>query len=352
MSSSCAYECRREHIIGRSTRLTLALQVLLVVARMLPLVSFGGDRTIQAAPPATESRADEQLTTKSAEVYSVWPFDAKEAAKRQNDTANSLGVKKGLTLDLGNRVAMKLVLIPAGKHMMGIPKEELLMLPIEEEKSRIPRKLDGSGEGPQHEVTLTRPFYMGIYTVSQAQYQQITGTNPSGFKGATNPVEKIPWADAVDFCQKLSQKTGRTVRLPTEADWEYACRAGTATTFHTGDTINADQANYWAIYTWGNGKKGVYRQKTTPVGTFKPNAWGLYDMHGNVLQWCSDWYGKDYYAKSPAADPPGPETGVRRVMRGGCLGYKPSMCRSAYRENLMPEWRFESLGFRIVVDLE
>ena len=241
---------------------------------------------------------------------------------------------KELTLDLGHEVTMKLALIPAGRFLMGSPQDEK-------------RRRDDEA---QHEVTITKPFFMCIYEVAQEQYETVMGSDLSHFKGATNPVEKVAWDDAVGFCKKLSQKTGKTVRLPTEAEWEYACRAGTTTPFHTGETISTDQANYDGNYIYGDGKKGENRRKTTPVGTFKPNAWGLYDMHGNVWEWCADWYGKDYYANSPETDPQGPAAGTFRVLRGGSWDIYPGNCRSACRGWNAPIDRIMCFGFRVVVE--
>jgi formylglycine-generating enzyme required for sulfatase activity len=275
----------------------------------------------------------------SAPVYSAWPFDANEAARRQDETAKALGMKKELSLDLGKNVSLKLVLIPAGTFAMGSPKDEKDRTDIE----------------TQHEVTLSKPFCMGVYPVTQQQYEQVTGKNPSGFKGAANPVEMMSWDEAVDFCNVLSMKTGKSIRLPTEAEWEYACRAGTATPFNTGDTISTDQANYNGGSVYGNGKAGVFREKTIPVGTFKPSAFGLYDMHGNVLQWCSDWCDKAYYGVSPQSDPQGAATGTFRALRGGSWTSAPSLCRSACRTWNMPGHRvgkIGSFGFRVVCDLE
>ena len=262
---------------------------------------------------------------------------------------------KELTLDLGNKVTMKLVLIPAGKFLMGSPdveqKEAAKSAAAVGVKEEDARKLFAN-ESPQHEVTISPGapgFYMGVYEVTQGQYEQVMGKNPSNFKGPQNPVDTVSWDDAVEFCKKLSAKTGKTVQLPTEAQWEYACRAGAKTPFNTGETISTDQANYNGNYTYGNGAKGEYRQKTTPVGSFKPNAFGLYDMHGNVWQWCADWYDEKYYGNSPKADPTGPADGQFRVLRGGSWISYPRSCRSAYRHYYYPVNRDYYLGFRVVV---
>ena len=259
---------------------------------------------------------------------------------------------KELTLDLGNKVTMKLVQIPAGKFLMGSPdaeqKEAAKSVAAAGVKEEDVRKWFAN-ESPQHEVTISKPFYMGIYDVTQEQYEQVMGQNPSTVKGPQNPVETVSWDDAVEFCKKLSAKTGKTVVLPTEAQWEYACRAGTKTPFNTGETISTDQANYDGNSVYGNGVKGEYRQKTTPVGTFKPNAFGLYDMHGNVWQWCADRYDEKYYGNSPKADPTGPADGAARVLRGGSWGSYPRSCRSAYRCFSSPVYRSCFNGFRVVV---
>jgi len=252
-------------------------------------------------------------------------------------------------LDLGNSVKMRLVLIPAGKFMMGSPATEAGR---------------SSEEGPQHEVTISKPFYMGVFEVTQEQYEQVMGVNPSYFKGAKNPVECVSWDGAVEFCKKLSARTGKKVTLPTEAQWEYACRACTTTAFHTGDALNPGQANaaipsnpgVWdTIMAWV-GKFLPQKAKTiptTPAGSFPPNGFGLYDMHGNVLEWCSDWYDwyDDSYANAKNQDPTGPDSGTNRVLRGGGWSYNPQLCRSAGRNGSAPDGRDLHVGFRVAVDL-
>ena len=253
---------------------------------------------------------------------------------------------KELTLDCGKDVSLKLVLIPAGEFKMG----------GDEPPEQVAQKCNGlqakaewfQNEQPQHRVKITKPFYMGVYVVTQAQYEAVMGVNPSYFKGESNPVEQVSWNDAVEFCKKLSAKTGQTVRLPTEAEWEYACRAGTTTPFNTGETISTDQANYNGNFTYGSGIKGEYRQKTVAVGSFAPNAWGLYDMHGNVWEWCQDWYDAGYYKNSPTDDPPGPEKGESRVLRGGSWNSDSRNYRSAVRVRGFPGNRLKSVGFRVV----
>jgi formylglycine-generating enzyme required for sulfatase activity len=249
-------------------------------------------------------------------------------------------------LDLSKNVQMRLVLIPAGKFMMGSPATEAGR---------------GGEEGPQHEVTISKPFYMGVFEVTQEQYEQVMGVNPSSFKGAKNPVETVSWDDAVEFCRKLSARTGKKVMLPTEAQWEYACRAGTTTSFHTGDTLEPGQANafipsnpgVWdTIMGWvgmSSAQKAMPIQ-TTPAGSFSPNGFGLYDMHGNVLEWCSDGYG-DSYANAKNQDPTGPDSGADRVLRGGSCSFIPQYCRSAYRNWNSPDYRYYGVGFRVAVDL-
>jgi len=233
---------------------------------------------------------------------------------------------KELTLDLGGAVTMKMVLIPAGKFMMGSPDSE---------QGR------SEEEGPQHKVTISKPFYVGVTEVTQAQYEAVMGTNPSKFKGATNPVEMVSWNDATEFCKKLSEKTRQAVRLPTEAEWEYACRAGSQTLFSFGDVDSAlgDFAWYW-------GNSG---SQSHPVGQKRPNAWGLFDMHGNVWEWCADWYGD--YPKGTVTDPQGAASGEYRVLRGGCWYDYPNYCRAAYRSYLTPVNRDKYCGFRVVVSV-
>jgi formylglycine-generating enzyme required for sulfatase activity len=222
-----------------------------------------------------------------------------------------------LTLDLGKGVSMKLVRIRPGKFMMGEEKD-------------------------QHEVTISKPFYIGVTEVTQAQYEAVMGTNPSILKGATNPVETVSWNDATEFCKKLSKKTRQAVRLPTEAEWEYACRAGTKTGFSFGDADDGLGDYAWYLANSGN--------TTHPVGQKKPNAWGLYDMHGNVWEWCADWSGD--YPKGAVTDPQGPASGSTRVLRGGGWLADPYNCRSALRRNdISPDNRARDFGFRVVVSV-
>lgn len=236
-----------------------------------------------------------------------------------------------------NSLGMKFAWIPPGSFMMGSP---------EQEQGRSVNEI-------LHKVTLTRGFYMGVHLVTQEQWQAVTGHNPSTFRGQKNlPVEMVSWHHCQEFIKKLREKEGKSYRLPTEAEWEYSCRAGTTTPFHFGETISTDQANYNGDVSHGNGTKGVNRHRTTPVGSFPANAFGLYDMHGNVFQWCQDWHG-DY----PAEDVIDPQRKVKgefesRVMRGGSYFDVPDMCRSAYRYWYGPGGRGDYCGLRVCFSLD
>jgi formylglycine-generating enzyme required for sulfatase activity len=294
----------------------------------------------EAALAAGNSRAAERAFTTALSL----PGYGNDARARDG-LAKATGK---LALDCGGGVKLELVRIPAGRFMMGSPAGGPEADVVREIKE-IWREISwGEYDETQHEVTITKPFYMGIYEVTQGQWRAVMGGNPSEFKGDDNPVEKVSWDDAMDFCRKLSAKSGRKVRLPTEAEWEYACRAGTTTAFNTGATISTDQANYDGNYTYGNGRKGVYRKKTTPAGSFPANAWGLYDMHGNVWEWCSDRYGD--YDLTKSKDPQGVSSGTPRVIRGGSWDSDPRRCRSAIRGRLEPGDRYDSVGFRVVLD--
>jgi formylglycine-generating enzyme required for sulfatase activity len=192
-----------------------------------------------------------------------------------------------------------------------------------------------------HQVTLTQAFELGVYEVTQEQYEAVMGTNPSSFEGPQNPVEKVSSDDAVEFCRKLSElpaekKAGYVYRLPTEAEWEYACRAGTKTTYSFGDSDSG-----LGEYAWYDKNSG---NTTHPVGGKKPNPWGLYDMHGNVWEWCQDWHG--YYPSGSVTDPTGAASGSYRVLRGGSFPVRTSLVRSAYRKLNRPDNLYNSLGFR------
>ena len=220
---------------------------------------------------------------------------------------------------------MEFVLIPAGEFMMGSPDSE---------SGR------SSHEGPVHKVRITRPFYVGKYEVTQAAYEAVVGKNPSHFKGSSNPVERVSWHDSVAFCKKLSQPAGVDIVLPTEAQWEYACRAGTRTRFSFGDDLNYRQLGEYAWYSSNSGNK------THAVGEKKPNPWGLYDMHGDVWEWCEDWYGS--YSSGSATDPTGPSRGTNRVLRGGSWYSSVNCLRSANRNRNSPDITNYNYGFRCV----
>jgi formylglycine-generating enzyme required for sulfatase activity len=223
-------------------------------------------------------------------------------------------------------------LIPAGKFLMGSPDAD--GQPCTDEK-------------PQHHVHITRPFCLGVHPVTQSQYASLMGTNPSYFQGDGNrPVEQVSWEEANAFCRKLLEAVrgevgGWVCRLPTEAEWEYACRAGTTTRYCFGD----DAAGLGEYAWFDDNSCGT----THPVGQKKPNAWGLYDMHGNVWEWCQDWYSDAYYASCPIEDPVGPSQAFLRARRGGSWSYDAGYCRSANRSRYTPVDRCHNLGFRLAL---
>lgn len=226
-----------------------------------------------------------------------------------------------------NSVGMKLVWIEKGSFDMGSPSGEW------GRDISLPQRL----------VTLTKGFYMGATEVTQKQWLALMSENPSKFKGDDLPVEDVTWEQAVEFCEKLSAKEGKRYRLPTEAEWEYACRSGTTTAYHEGDT----EADLAKVAWYGHGHAGS-EARSYPVGQKKPNAWGLYDMHGNVFEWCSDW--EDRVGKEPATDPTGPAEGWKRIRRGGSWQSNAAGCHVADRDSLAPKASSFGTGFRVVQD--
>ncbi len=244
---------------------------------------------------------------------------------------------------LPGQVPLEMVLVPGGSFWMGSPEDE-------------PERQ--SNEGPQHKVTVS-PFLLGRYPVTQAQWKAVAelplihqelASDPSRFKGKDRPVENVSWHDAVEFCQRLSQYSGRSYRLPSEAEWEYACREFTITPFHFGETLSPELANYRGDSSYCDGPTGENRRKTTPVGSYPANAFGLCDMHGNVWEWCQDHY-HDSYEGAPtdgsAWVDENPERGLC-IQRGGSWVNGPRDCRSAQRFRFAPGNRDDDLGFRVV----
>lgn len=288
-----------------------------------------------------------------------------------------------------NSIGMELVRVPSGEFQMGGQESAEELVKVFADYKRTPDFFQD--EYPRHRVRITRPFYLGKFEVTIGQFKQFVegagyrteaetdgtggwGYNPKtgrsegrkpeyhwrkpGFpQGEHHPVINVTWKDAMAFCEWLSRKEGATYRLPTEAEWEYACRAGTTFRYNSGDTP-ASLTAVGQVYEAAGGqfehvqdlviKPGDGHSFTAPAGSFKPNAFGLYDMHGNVWEWCSDWYGADYYAKSPVDDPQGPETGGRRVRRGGAWNSFPLWARASFRNWNSPESRCVNLGFRVV----
>jgi uncharacterized protein (TIGR02996 family) len=258
--------------------------------------------------------------------------------------------------ELVNSIGMRLALIPPGTFCMGTLQSE--------------DQCDHREEWPPHEVEITKAFFLGVFPVTQEQYQQVTGQQPSrysavgglgdsvvGMDTRTFPVENVSWNEAIDFCRRLSglpeeKKARRKYRLPTEAEWEYACRASTFGATHFGDDLGEKQANFMCQAPLGKAKPSYgYLNRTCTVGSYPPNAWGLYDMHGNVLEWCKDWYGRDYYDRSPPRNPPGSRRGKQRVQRGGSWVHAGDDCQAARRHRGFPNRKWEDTGFRVACDV-
>jgi len=313
------------------------------------------------------------------------------AQEPKEPSGKAEGPPKEIAVDLGGNVKLKMVLIPAGEFLMGSGESA-------EDTVAFLKKTYGDdladaewfeSEHPQHRVRITKPFYLGTYHVTRGQFRQFVtdtgykadsergekpgayGWNPNksdfnekyswrkaGFEQTDEqPVVNVSWNDAKAFCEWLSKKKNKTYRLPTEAEWEYVCRAGTMTRYYSGDdpetlakvgnVADAAAKAKFPDWTWTIKASDGY-VFTSPVGSFRPNAFGLYDMHGNARQWCADWYGAEYYAKSPADDPTGPDSGDGRVLRGGSWDSGPIDSRSAKRFGLLPVNRYDTAGFRVL----
>ena len=253
---------------------------------------------------------------------------------------------KNFTIPLSDTVNLDMIWIEPGTFMMGSPKNELGRYDDE----------------TQHSVTISSAFWIGKYEVTQSQYKAVMDFNPCEFIGANLPVEKVSWNEAMEFCSRLTdieREAGRLPEgyeytLPTEAQWEYACRAGTTTALNSGkdlsNTKECPEMDEVGWYWYNGGREDYYNDSicTHPVGQKKPNAWGIYDMHGNVQEWCKDWY-EDDYPSSSVTDPTGPGSGSTRVLRGGCWGSDAVCCRSAYRSSYFPSDRNNSMGFRVAL---
>jgi len=286
------------------------------------------------------------------------PGDSASEPRREGSRRSARKVDLGKVLDevlvsapaasgpktLTNSLGMTFVLVPAGKFMMGSPADE-------------PGRR--ANEGPAHEVVIGNAFYLGIHPVTQSAYLAVIGKNPSRFHAAEGggpdyPVESVSWTDAIAFCQRLSDRpeeraARRRYRLPTEAEWEYASRAGGSTPFAFGNSFDSRQGNFDSAYPYGSAEPAAKIGRTSPVTNYPASAWGLHDMHGNVWEWCSDWYGEAYYATFPLRDPPGPIDGKFRVLRGGSWKNQGIACRAAYRNALAPHQRDSATGFRVVL---
>lgn len=244
------------------------------------------------------------------------------------------------TEELGNGITLDMVRIPGGKFLMGAAQSEAGA---------------SADEYPQHEVRVPE-FWMGKFAVTQEQWGAVASftqidrdlqREPAHFTGAKRPVEKVSWEEAMEFCKRLSQRSEREYTLPSEAQWEYACRAGTTTPFYFGPTVTIDLANYNSAHTYGKGPKGKYREQTTEVGRLWPNGFGLYDMHGNVWEWClDDWH--DSYKGAPADGSEWKSSGERKVLRGGSWHDDPTYCRAAFRLRTSRVLRSNTIGFRVI----
>ena len=308
---------------------------------------------IKAAFPQEKEQKSSQSTTTSIFVAELDSFRFEiEIVDHKGEVIgrDSNKLAKFFKEDLGNSISLEMVYIPGGKFLMGTEDEEIERLIKKFNKDFFRR------EKPQHEVTV-QPFFMGKFQITQEQWKAIASLpkvkrdlepNPSHFKGDKLPVEKVSWEDVVEFCQRLSNQTGKEYRLPSEAEWEYACRAGTTTAFNCGATITSSLANYDGTKIYANEPKGKYRETTIQVGSFPPNAFGLYDMHGNVWEWCQDNWHSNYIGAPKDGSVWSFGDSSKKVVRSGSWYYLPSFSRSAYRGFYTRDYRNDGFGVRVV----
>ncbi len=264
------------------------------------------------------------------------PASPEEAKFLQEIAATGLNLPTKISVMLSENINLDMMFIPAGTFFMGSPNNE---------------RLRRSDESPLHKVEITKNFYLGKFEVSQLQYGILMGMRKTKFTGGGMPMENVNWFHVNGFIGSLTNKFGLKFRLPSEAEWEYACRAGTRTPFYTGQSITPEQANYDYRKSYNNSPLGMYLKMTSPVGKYPSNAFGLHDMHGNVWEWCNDFYDSDYYKKSPETDPKGPVKGKGRVVRGGAWNTDPDKLRSAVRENKGHGADKKYLGFRVLLEI-
>ena len=331
----------RDHFSQRYPNAEQALQAILSLLSPLPP---------PPPPPTPTPTVYQSLGKKSPQPVKVLSnslktvqFETVTVNSKGQITKRSQSQAQVFTETIAKDITLEMVSIPKGSFTMGAPASEAKSYYFER---------------PQHQVTI-KPFLLGKYPINQAQWAAVAKLpkiqydlkpDPSHFKGKNLPVENVSWNDAVEFCVRLSQKTGRSYRLPSEAEWEYACRAGTTTPFHFGDTVTPDLVNYRGNNSYGSAPKGIYRETTTAVGSFPPNSFGLYDMHGNVWEWCQDIY-HDNYNGAPI-DGSAWESGgdnKNRVRRGGSWSSNVVDCRGAYRHWLSADIRNWFFGFRVAL---
>ncbi|MEM6437168.1 MAG: formylglycine-generating enzyme family protein, partial [Cyanobacteria bacterium P01_D01_bin.115] len=288
-------------------------------------------------PIAQAQSTDSPKAPAWAKIWGItaqsYPFETVRVNERGQIVERLPGEAEYFVENLGDGVTLEMVYVPGDEFLMGSPEGEA--------------KSYGD-ERPQHRVTVSA-FCMGKFVITQAQYAAITSKSPSHFEGENRPVEQVSWQEAIAFCKTLTSRTGRLYRLPSEAEWEYACRAGTQTHFYFGPTLTSDIANYDGTKLFDQGPTGEYREQTTEVGQFPPNAFGLHDLHGNVWEWCDDtWH--DNYKNAPADGTAWTRngTGDKRIRRGGSRLSSPWDCRSAYRYRTSLDCRYFNVGFRVV----
>ncbi len=320
--------------VWTSGKYTLEAEYVATEGDIVRLRTPGGKNVV--IPREKLSKSDIEFIERESEanpfkVVEESPFkpagDSVEASLVKTQAGERAGERKVLTL---NGVEFAFRWCPEGNFTMGSPVNEL----------------ERESDEAQCAVTFSKGFWILETEVTQAQWKAIFPKNPSRFKSDNRPVERATWGDCVEYCEKLSRELGVSVKLPTEAQWEYACRAGSATPFNFGSALNGDKAVCDGEEPYGMAERGPKTRETAPVKSKAPNAWGIYDMHGNVAEWCADWYSRHY---ETAQNPMGTENGKERVIRGGGWDSDPDDCRSAARDEEEPNEREDDIGFRLVI---